>query len=52
MDDYEKEAEFTLKYVDIDEAIKVNSEYRSDDFFNEVMIRREKKVLEMIKVNL
>ena len=45
LDDYEKEAEFTLKYVDIDEAIKVNSEYRSDDFFNEIMIQREKKVL-------
>ena len=30
---------------DIDEAIKVNSEYRSDDFFNEIMIQREKKVL-------
>ena len=52
LDDYEKEAEFALRYVDIDEAIKVNSEYRSDDFFNEIMIRREKKVLEMIKAKL
>ena len=52
MDDYEKDAEFALRYVDIDEAIKVNSEYRSDDFFNEIMIRREKKVLEMIKAKL
>ena len=50
--DYEKEAGFTLRYVDIDEAIKVNSEYRSDDLFNEIMIKREKKVLEMIKANL
>ena len=52
LDDYEKEAEFTLKYVDIDEAVKVNSEYRSDDFFKEIMIQREKKVLEMIKACL
>lgn len=49
LDDYEKEAEFTLKYVDIDEAIKVNSEYKSDDLFDEIMIQREKKVLELIK---
>ncbi len=52
LDEYEKEAEFTLRYVDIDEAIKVNSEYKSDDFFNEIMIQREKKVLEMVKEEL
>ena len=44
-----KEAEFVLRYVDIDEAIKVNSEYKSDDFFDEIMIKREQKVLELIK---
>lgn len=49
LDDYEKVAEFTLKYVDIDKAIKVNSEYKSDDLFNEIMIQREMKVLELIK---
>ena len=49
LDDYEKEAEFVLRYVDIDEAIKVNSEYKSDDFFDEIMIKREQKVLELIK---
>ena len=49
LDDYEKDAEFILRYVDIDEAIRVNSEYKSDDFFNEIMIQREKKVLEMIR---
>ena len=49
LDDYEKKAEFTLKYVDIDEAIKVNSEYKSDDLFDEIMIQRENKVLELIK---
>jgi len=52
LDEYEKEAEFTLRYVDIDEAIKVNSEYKSDDFFNEIMIQREKKVLEIVKKSL
>ena len=34
-----KEAEFVLRYVDIDEAIRVNSEYKSDDFFDEIMIK-------------
>lgn len=29
--EYEKEAEFVLMFDDIDQAIKVNSEYRSDD---------------------
>ena len=49
LDDYEKEAEFVLRLVNIDEAIEVNSKYESDDFFNEIMIKREKRVLELIK---
>ena len=49
LDDYEKEAEFTLRFVKIDEAIKTNQEYHSDDLFNEIMIKRELKVLQMIK---
>ena len=44
-----KEAEFVLRYVDIDEAIRDNSEYKSDDFVDEIMIKREQKVLELIK---
>lgn len=52
LDDYEKEAEFILKLVDINEAIEVNSKYESDDFFNEIMIKREKRVLELIKERL
>ncbi len=32
--------------------VSVDSEYKTDDFFNEIMIRREKKVLELIKENL
>lgn len=49
LDDYEAEAGFELSYVDIDEAIKVNGEYRSGNFFNEVMIDRERRVLELIR---
>ena len=49
LDDYEDEAGFVLKIVDIDEAIETNTAYSSDDFFNEVMIKREKRVLEMLK---
>lgn len=32
-----------------DEAISVNSAYKSEDFFNEIMIKRETKVLQMIR---
>ncbi len=49
LDEYEDEAGFVLRIVDIDEAIEANTVYTSDDFFNEVMIKREKRVLEMIK---
>ena len=48
-DDYEKEAGFVLKYVDFDEAIRVNSDYKTKDYFNEIMIKRDTKVLELIK---
>lgn len=49
MDDYEVEAGFILKVVDLDEAISVNSVYKSEDNFNEIMIIRETKVLKMIR---
>lgn len=49
LDDYEKEAGFVLKYVDFDEAIRVNSDYKTKDYFNEIMIKRDTKVLELIK---
>ena len=49
LDDYENEAEFVLRIVPIDEAIATNAVYTSEDFFNEIMIKREKRVLEMIK---
>lgn len=49
LDNYEKEAGFILRFVDLDEAISVNSAYKSEDFFNEIMIKRETKVLQMIR---
>ena len=38
-----------LRFVSLDEAIRVNSAYKSEDYFNEIMIMRETKVLQMIK---
>ncbi|MDD6071224.1 MAG: NUDIX domain-containing protein [Clostridiales bacterium] len=52
LDDYEAEAGFTLRFVSLDEAIRVNSAYKSEDYFNEIMIKRETKVLQMIKDTL
>lgn len=49
LDDYENEAEFVLKVVDIDTAIAANDIYKSDVFFNEIMIKRELRVLRLIK---
>ena len=41
--------EFVLKIVDVDEVIKTNSNYKSNNLFNEIMIKRETMVLQMIK---
>lgn len=49
LDDYENEAEFVLKVVDIDTAIAANDIYKSDVYFNEIMIKRELRVLRLIK---
>lgn len=49
LDDYEKTAEFTLKLVDIDDAIRTNEKYHSDDLFDDIMIQRETKVLKLIR---
>ncbi len=49
LDDYESEAGFILKTVDIDEAIAANEIYTSDVYFNEVMIKRELRVLKIVK---
>ena len=48
-DEDKKEAGFVLKYVDFDEAIRVKSDYKTKDYFNEIMIKRDTKVLELIK---
>jgi len=52
LDDYENEAGFVLRIVSIDDAIAANSAYTTDDYFNEIMIKREKQVLEMLKLSL
>ena len=49
LDDYESEAGFILKTVNIDEAITANEIYTSDVYFNEIMIKRELRVLKIIK---
>ncbi|MBR3142425.1 MAG: NUDIX domain-containing protein [Clostridiales bacterium] len=49
LDDYKKAAEFVLRIVSIDDAIATNALYSTGDFSNEIMIKREKRVLEMIK---
>ncbi len=52
LDDYEQDAEFVLRIVDIDTAIKANDIYTSEVFFDEVMIKRELRVLRLIKSQL
>ncbi len=49
LDLYEANVKFVLKIVDIDEAIKTNLNYKSNNLFNEIMIKRETMVLQMIK---
>ena len=49
LDDYESDAEFVLRIVDLDTAIKANDIYSSDVFFNEVMIKRDLRVLRLLK---
>ena len=41
--------EFVLKIFDVDEVIKTNLNYKSNNLFNEIMIKRETMVLQMIK---
>ena len=49
LDDYEEDAGFVLRVVDIDTAIAANDIYTSESYFNEVMIKRELRVLKLIK---
>lgn len=49
LDEYEREARFVLRVLPIDEAICANDEYHSENYFDEVMIKRELRVLQMVK---
>ena len=49
LDDYERDAEFVLRYTDIHDAIRVNDVFSSDDSFDEIMIKRELRVLQIIR---
>ena len=49
LDDYEKEAEFTLQWTDLDEAIRVNDAYSSENLFDHIMIKRELRVLQIVR---
>ncbi len=49
LDDYEEEAGFVLKFVYVDVAIETNLKYETEDNFKEIMIKRETKLLQLIK---
>lgn len=49
LDDYEAKAEFVLEFVYLDEAINVNLLYKTEDYFNEIMIKRDTQLLQLIK---
>ncbi len=49
LDDYENDAEFVLRVVELDTAIRTNEIYKSDVYFDEVMIKRELRVLKLLK---
>ena len=49
LDEYEAEAGFVLRFVHLDEAIDTNLKYKTEDYFNEIMIKRETKLLQLIK---
>ena len=49
LDQYEIEAGFVLRIVDIDLAIKENEEFHSSNLFDEIMIKREERVLKLVK---
>lgn len=49
LDEYEKDAGFMLVYADIDEAIRTNSVFKNGSKIDEIMIDRERRVLEMIE---
>lgn len=52
LDEYEQKAQFELKIVTLDEAIKENENYKCEDLFSQLMIDRDRRVLELIRDSL
>ena len=52
LDTYEAEAGFELQVVSIEDAIKVNKNFIGDDNFDQIMIDRDTRVLELIAYQL
>lgn len=49
LDDGEKDLDFVLEFVPVEEAIAANSAFESDDVFKKQMAERERRVLELLK---
>lgn len=49
LDEAEKDAEFALKFVPIEEAIRANAAFKGDDLFLKQMAERERRVLETMQ---
>ena len=49
LDDDEADAEYDLQFVSLDEAIRVNAAFESDNPLKKQMVERERRVLEIIK---
>lgn len=49
LDEDEKDLDFVLKFVPVEEAIRVNGLFESDDLFKKQMAERERRVLEIMK---
>ena len=48
LDCYEQEAEFELRFVTAQEAIRENAAFHSEDLFEQLMIDRDRRVLELL----
>ncbi len=49
LDDSEKDLDFVLKFVPVEEAIRANTVFESDNPFLKQMAERERRVLEILK---
>lgn len=52
LDDGEKDLDFVLEFIPVEEAIQANAVFESSDPFKKQMAEREKRVLEIIKETL